>query len=223
MIDLHLPGYTQLGETRRWYLPLPNRDEPARDELVAAEHVGDVAIGGLGLRPAAQTRTDAEPEDVEREVEIEYYKTAGRFIGFSSSWTDNHWGHRERYVPKGSRCNACRWFELRIFRELGDDALNDPPHHPSEWTALYDAARRSDQLGQYVVYKAGMSIVPGEIPYCRFDLITSPYEVVEALTTRKHTDTGPQAFITKPSALALASAARFDDELADAYVNRAVS
>lgn len=150
-----------------------------------------------------------------------YYRTIGRFVGFGSSWTDNHWGHREEFVPRGSRCNACRWFEIRIFRELDVDPSDVPVGTDLE--RLFVDARRAGNLGDYIVYKAGMSAVPNEIPYCRYDKISSPFEVVEALTTRRHTDSGPQAFITKPSAMALASGARFDVELEDAYVNRAVS
>jgi hypothetical protein len=153
--------------------------------------------------------------------DMEYYRTVARFVGFGSSWTDNHWGHREEFVPRGSRCNACRWFEIRIFRELDVDPATVSTD--ADVVQLFRDATDAHELGDYVVYKSGMSVVPDEIPYCRYDKISSPFEVVEALTTRRHTDNGPQAFITKPSAMALASGARFDVELADAYVNRAVS
>src|SRR3990170_6008451 len=174
MISMQLPNYHDVGEARKWFLPLP---------------------------PAA-----GDPG------ETEYYVTVARFIGFSSSHTDNHWGHREEYVPSGSRCNACRWFELRIFRELDVD--------PDDFTTESDPVEY--ELGDYVVYKAGMSVVPGEVPLCRYDTISSPHEVIEALTTRQVRDDGPRVFITKPSALALASAAQHDAELESAYVNRAI-
>lgn len=206
MIHLQLPEYHQIGEVRRWYLPLPQR---------ASVHV-------VGLNDGSDVDlVDVRRDDVE--IDVEYYKTTGRFVGFGSSWTDNHWGHREEFVPRGSRCNACRWFELRIFRELSDDVEVPSESTPEQLARLYANAARHDQLGDFVVYKVGMSIVPDEIPYCRYDVIASPHEVVEALTTRKHTDNGPVAFITKPSAMALASGARYDDDLEDAYVNRAVS
>jgi hypothetical protein len=161
------------------------------------------------------------PNRDDEDGDMEYYRTVARFVGFGTSWTDNHWGHRERFVPRGNRCNACRWFEIRIFRELDIEPTDVAPNADLE--RQFRDAERAGELGDYVVYKAGMSIVPDEIPYVRYDKISSPFEVVEALTTRRHTDSGPQAFITKPSAMALASGARFDVELADAYVNRAVS
>lgn len=206
MLSLQLPGYRRVGEVRRWYLPIPNRVPVA------------VTDGSTGESYAGR---DRDERDGDGDVDVEYFMFSGKFIGFASSWTDNHWGHREEFVPRGSRCNACRWFEIRIFREL---AVNSAELSTDvDYVELYERNLRSQDLGDYVVYKAGMSIVPPEIPYCRYDVISSPFEVVEALTTRKHTDRGPTAFITKPSALALASAARFDDELQDAYVNRAVS
>jgi hypothetical protein len=204
-MNLQLPGYELLGDVRRWYLPLPRTSHS--DQRV---HEPSGAGGST---------TGANDDD---DVDVEYRQTTARFIGFGSSWTDNHWGHREEWVPAGSRCNACRWFELRIFREFGDFTL-PAGTSPSRLREAYVEAAETDKLGDYVVYKAGMSIVPGEVPYVRYDVISSPHEVVEALTTRKVTDNGPVAFITKPSALALASGARFDEELEDAYVNRAVS
>lgn len=205
MITLQLPNYRDIGQVRRWFLPLPTRV--------------DVAV------PEQRIDSTGEPvsyhADVDADIDVEYYRTIARFIGYGSSWTDNHWDHTGPYVERGRRCNACRWFEIRIMRELDVDPADVPPE--TDLTQLYDRAARRGELGRYVVYKAGMTSIPGEIPYCRYDLIASPFEVVEALTTRKHTETGPIAFITKPSALALASGARFDDELKEAYVDRAVS
>jgi hypothetical protein len=68
-----------------------------------------------------------------------------------------------------------------------------------------------------------MSIVPGEVPYCRYDEIPTPYQLIEAMTTRRITpENGQQVFMTKPSAMALAAAAQYDADLETAYINRAV-
>jgi hypothetical protein len=200
MISLQLPNYRDIGQVRRWFLPLPIRT--------------DVSV------PTQRGDATAYDESTD-ELELEYYRTIARFIGYGSSWTDNHWDHTGPYVEQGKRCNACRWFEIRIMRELDVDPADVPPE--TDLAAMYDRALRDDKLGRYVVYKAGMSSIPGEVPYIRHNLIASPFEVVEALTTRKHTGQRPVAFITKPSALALASGARFDDELKEAYLDRAVS
>lgn len=161
--------------------------------------------------------------------EEDYYITVARFIGFGTSHTDNHWDHPVgEYVGvdasgKPKRCNACRWFEIRIFREFADGFTVPSNAEPHELSRLYAEAFQEDQLGDYVVYKVGASIVPGEVPYCRYDLISSPHEVVESLTVRKVDDGGPRTFITKPSAVALSSGAKFDEELEYAWTNRAVS
>jgi hypothetical protein len=212
MISLQLPEYRRIGEVRRWYLPLPTRVAA----VAADEHDSD-----LDKTIVDDTTAPELPVANGEDVDIDYYRMIAKYIGHGSSWTDNHWNHREEFAPRGSRCNACRWFELRIFRELDVDPNDVSPD--TDLTELYQRTNRNDQLGQFVVYKAGMSIVDGEIPYCRYDLISSPHEVVEALTTRRLTDSGPVAFITKPSAMALASAARYDEDLESAYVNRAVS
>jgi hypothetical protein len=210
MINLQLPNYRDMGQVQRWFLPLPTRTVVP----ISSDEMPDVDVDSDDVNLNFVTPSD--------EVDIEYYRMIAKFIGYGSSWTDNHWNHPEEFAPRGTRCNRCRWFELRIFRELSADPADVP--QDTDLTALFDREARADQLGGFIVYKAGMSIAPGEIPYCRYDSIASPHEVVEALTTRKHTeDRGPVAFITKPSAMALASGARFDVDLESAYVNRAVS
>lgn len=181
MTTLQLPSYRDIGQTRKWFLPLQAEDD--------------------------------------------YYITVARYIGYGSSHTENHWDHTGPYIERNPnstwpRCNACRWFEIRIFREIGEDVKIDPD---GDLNREYATAVEADQLGSYIVHKVGMSIVPDEVPLCRYDEIRSPYEVVEALTTRQVRNEGARAFITKPSAMALASGAQFDADLADAYVNRAVS
>lgn len=150
-----------------------------------------------------------------RSDDVEYYRTYGRFLGVGTSHAPQHQPHAEPFVSRGVRCNACRWFEARVFREL-------------ELPAGVDDVAQLDQpaqarLGNYVLHFAGMSIVDGEVPFYRYETTSSPHMVIEHMTTRRLTERGPEVFLAKPSAQALAVSANFDRELRDAYENRAVS
>lgn len=183
--DLALPGADDAGVTRRWYLPTNNDDG--------------------------------------RNAETKYHIVYARFLGVGSSHTDRHANHAidghgdviERFVKKGVRCNACRWFEARIFREL---VLPE---------GVEDVAQVADpadvELGDYVIHYAGMSVVDGEVPFCRSESTPSAYAVIESMTTRRTTENGPVVFLAKPAAHALAAAVEFDGKLRSAYENRAVS
>lgn len=185
-INLALPGADDAGTTRRWYLPTNNEDEG-------------------------------------RNAETKYHIVYARFLGVGSSHTDRHTNHAvddrgvptERFVRKGVRCNACRWFEARIFREL---VL--PP-------GVEEVAQVQDPndvtLGDYIIHTAGMSTVSGEMAFCRSETTPSPYAVIELMTTRRMTENGPVVFLAKPAAHALAAAVEFDNKLRIAYENRAVS
>lgn len=185
-INLALPGADDAGITRRWYLPTNNDD------------------GG-------------------RNAETKYDIVYARFLGVGSSRTDRHINHAtngrgvvtERFVKKGVRCNACRWFEARIFRELR------LPEGVEEVAQLTDPAQATP--GDYVIHYAGMSIVDGEVPFCRSETTPSAYAVIESMTTRRTTENGPVVFLAKPAAHALAAAVEFDAKLRGAYENRAVS
>jgi hypothetical protein len=156
-------------------------------------------------------------EDEGRGAETRYYITYARFLGVGSSHTDRHSNHHEdeRFVRKGVRCNACRWFEARIFRELS------LPEGVTDLAAVRDPS--GVQLGDYVIHYAGMSVVDGEVPFCRYETTPSPYAVIESMTTRRTTENGPVVFLAKPAAHSLAAAAEFDTKLRVAYENRAVS
>lgn len=119
---------------------------------------------------------------------------AAALLGDASSRRDEHTHDRERdpYVPPGGRCSACRWFEVDIYRT---------------------------DAGTYVVHTVGASVVPGERRRSRVTETTSAYEVIELLTVRPY---GKEPFITAQSAGALAQAAELDDDVRDAYINRAV-
>jgi hypothetical protein len=116
-----------------------------------------------------------------------------RFLGLGGSRLSRHDPHPGRFAVGGARCPYCRWFETRIFR-LGP---ND-----------------------YVLHHAGRSIVPGESQLCRHERAFSPQEVLELYTVRHVHEN--RAFLTRPAARALAQACAFDDDLRDAYENRAV-
>jgi hypothetical protein len=72
--------------------------------------------------------------------------------------------------------------------------------------------------GRFVAHTVGRSIVPGEQDYVRVTFTPSAYELVEILTVKGQTE----PFIPLPSARALAQAAAKDDDVHDAYINRAV-
>lgn len=177
-----LPGASDAGAVRRWYLPLSNE--------------GSVR--------------DADPE---------YYTTYARFLGVGSSHIDRHANHvgDEPFVRKGVRCNACRWFEARIFREV------ELPDGVERIEDVTDENKDQVRLSDYVIHYVGMSVVNREVPFCRYETTPSAHMVIESMTTRRTTENGPVVFLAKPSAHALAAAAAFDELLHDAYINRAVS
>lgn len=116
----------------------------------------------------------------------------GRFLGVGSARRGRHSNHRGEYATRDDRCSVCRWFETRIFR-VG---------------------------GEYVLYHVGRSIVPGERDFTRHERAFSPEEVIERYTYRNRDTDEP--FLGRPAALALSQAVSHDDDLRDAYENRAV-
>jgi hypothetical protein len=177
--------------------------------LPSAEDAGDIRRWYLPVN-------DANP----RAAELEYYRTYARFLGLGTSHTDEHADveHTEqggRFVSRGVRCNACRWFEVRVLREL---------ELPDGVVDVADVADPRDvRLGNYVVHTTGGTITTGEVPLYKYELTPSPHMVIELLTTRRTTDRGPEVFLAKPAARALAASVGFDRALEEAYVNRAVS
>lgn len=117
----------------------------------------------------------------------------GRLLGFASSQRDQH-SHDDEFVAKGGRCSACRWFEVRIIALTDDD-------------------------DGWLVHTTGKTTLPDEREYCRAIFTESAFEVIEALTVRK---TGTPS-LPGPSARAVSQAAQHDEDIRDAYVNRAVA
>lgn len=114
------------------------------------------------------------------------------FLGIGSSRHQRHIGHVGAFAGESERCGVCRWFETRIFR-IGKN--------------------------EYLLHHTGRSIVPGEDNFCRHERAFSPAEVIELYTVRNRDD---PPFLTRPAARALAQASGHDDDLRDAYENRAV-
>lgn len=81
-----------------------------------------------------------------------------------------------------------------------------------------DLYRRNDD-GRFVVYTRGMSRLSDEVPRIRLIVTSSAFEIIELLTVH-HND---KTYIPRQSARALAQAAQWDDDVRDAYVNRAVT
>lgn len=126
-------------------------------------------------------------------------RITGRFLGMSKSW---HPGHTDRdkskihpgfdFARAGVRCPTCRWFEPRIFREKND--------------------------GRFLVYQVGRSVVPGEVDYPRCEWAMQASEVLEILVTRGQ----EKVYFTRIAARTLSQAAGYDDDLRDAWENRAI-
>lgn len=163
-----------------------------RTDSVTASLPGDPEVGQSGTWNLPLT-DDQDQTDV--------LTFTGRFLGVWSSRRPYHSRHDGQFADPGERCSACRWFEPRIFRV--DDA---DPGAPLERDG-------------YVVHYVGGTIVPGEVMRCRADKVATANEVLEVLTTRRG-DKAP--FLTVPAARVLAQAATYDDDLDNAYVNRAV-
>jgi hypothetical protein len=169
-------------------------------------------------------RTNAPPTPLTKPPAVEHellirdsddtFVVIGSLLGFGSSETIQHTGHAGNgdHAPRGHRCSACRWFEVRIIEvnsvtdELtsGNNVLN---------------VRRVDPPARFLVHTVGRTEVPTERQYVRSSWVNGGLEMVEALTVRKHNDT----FIAGPSQKALAIASEFDEGIRDAYVNRAVA
>jgi hypothetical protein len=121
------------------------------------------------------------------------------FLGMGTSYDATHRHPGRHHAELNERCRACRWFEPRIFREC--------------------------DKGRYLIHRTGRSIVPGEVSLTSHEWVSGAYEVIEALTTRRFdTRTGSRApYLTQPAARVLAQAASHDDDLNQAYVDRAVA
>jgi hypothetical protein len=155
----------------------------------------------------------------------------GRQLGFGTSHRDDH-SHTVdtgTYASRGNRCSGCRWFEVRIFSVEGEYGADDADNActcqvGTLITEDVDIEVHEDNCGveapraRYLVLTYGRSVVPGETTKRRAMWTDSAFEVIEVLTQRN--DTG--AFLPVTSARALANAATWDEDIKEAYINRAV-
>lgn len=111
-------------------------------------------------------------------------------LGHHSSKRSEHYKHPNfEYAPHGTRCSACRWFEVALFRTQND----------------------------YVLWSCGHTIVPTEKNRITIQRTPNEYRILEHMTVRK----GETVFLPAPSAHVLADAAKVDEGIEEAYVNRA--
>lgn len=134
----------------------------------------------------------------------------GRLLGFATSEVAQH-DHHTDFAPRGQRCSACRWFEVRIFEVTEVLAPVDDGRVSGVW--------HKEPEARFLVHTTGRSEVPSETDRIRAYWTDSGFEVIECLTVRKPNDT----FIPGPSARALAQASQFSEDIADGYINRAIA
>lgn len=134
-----------------------------------------------------------------------FVQITGRLLGAATGQRPTH-SHTTLDGPTlsdgrmATRCAACRWSEIYIFRvEAGDG----PPN------------------SQYAVYTLGPSIVQGEKTFANLRWASSGHEVIELCTVRKGDRAAP--FLPAAHARALAMASDVDGRIENAYVNRAVA
>lgn len=174
--------------------------------------------------------------------------THARLLGYASSQREHHsQQHRGRsHAPSGVRCGACRWFEPRIFRELSGSGRYLIHYAgltcvPGETARLRHEWVRSgyEVVEALTTRRRDPERAPAKCPVCDgTGLVSRPPGVAGDQSTWVSSTLGPyqcqgcggagllhaeQAFLTMPAGRVLAQAAGFDDELNDAYVNRAVS
>ena len=121
------------------------------------------------------------------------YEFSGVRLGYATSQAQSH-THEGAFVPSRVRSLKCS---------------------ACRWQETTIYRTRDDKL---VAFTVGRSIVPDEVDRARIHITGSAFELIELLTVRS----GAEPFLPLPSALALAQAAADDDDIREAYVNRAV-
>lgn len=129
-------------------------------------------------------------------------------MGDADAGTETGYQDYELYGRDGS---PHRFLGLSLGWDSSDDGKRD------RW---YEVALYRLTKGDYLVYTCGGTRVPGETDRRRIVVTSSPYEVIELLTTRSKAS--GELFLPRPAQLTLAQAAALDDGIRDAYVNRAV-
>lgn len=120
----------------------------------------------------------------------------GIFLGFGSSHRNFHSNHGPGTFPEPRvSCSACRWFESRLFRS---------------------------EDGKYVIHFTGQSVVPGETPRYRYEVLGTTFELLEVLATRgRNNATGESgSYLSYAARRTLISAAVRDPDIRQAYERR---
>ncbi len=82
----------------------------------------------------------------------------------------------------------------------------------------FEVAIYKDLTNRYVVYTVGRTTVDDEVPLIRLLETFSAFEVLQSLVVHHNEKT----YLPRQSDRALAQAAHWDDDIRDAYINRAV-
>lgn len=117
-----------------------------------------------------------------------------RLLAEASSRVPKH-SHPPGRHPDG-RCSACRWTEVRIYRNVN-----------------------AGMSPAYLVEIVGNSALDGEQRYVQLETTDSAPWVVESFVAHRRDGT---AYISRAARRALAEAAALDGGIDDAFVNRAV-
>lgn len=88
--------------------------------------------------------------------------------------------------------------------------------HKDRW---FDVSIYVERDGTYVVWTVGRTLNEDERPLFKIVRTGSAFDVIEVLTVHHRGKT----YIPRASARALAQAAQWDDNIRDAYINRAVT
>jgi hypothetical protein len=124
------------------------------------------------------------------------HEITAALLGFGTSEREYH-NHPEPRnfdeFPETWKCSRCRWFEVSIFYIPEDDL--------------------------YAVYTIGKSSLLGEEPRSKIQYTESAFEVIEILTDRR----SPHPRLPIAAARCIAQAASVDDDMTDAYINRAAT
>lgn len=136
-----------------------------------------------------------KPEEREHALNLDEFRAhtfTGTLLGEASSKYESH-NHDEKYVSQSTQIR-CSACRWQEVR-------------------LYKT-----HTGKYIVYTVGKTVIAGERDFIRLRETTSAFEIIELLTVRRTAKT----FLPVPAARALAQASQYDDDIRDAYVNRAV-
>lgn len=127
--------------------------------------------------------TTYEVHDRERLVRF-----TGELLGEATSRWANHADHLESFAPRFTRCGACRWTEVRVYRT---------------------------EAGSYVIETVGRSLLPDEVDLSRCTVAESAVGAVETLHTY---DQDEVRYITKTAREAAVAAAARDEEFERAFM-----